>query len=302
MAIGAYAGGVVTYYGAFYIWGTADIQPATLSDSLHPALTAWPWLNGADLLFLSGCLLGGLAAAVVGFVVGLPSLRLRGDYLAIVTLGFNEIVRRILEQTRPILHGREEIAAMPLWRLLTHVGGSLGFTSIHFYTSLFWVYLWVAGVLLVALRLKYSTYGRAFLAIRENEIAAASVGIPVTRFKVRAFMMSAFFAGLAGCLLIHLTGTIKPEELGFMRSFEIVIMVVLGGMGSVSGSVLAAVSLTVLYYGLREIPNASQYRMIVYALALVIIMILRPQGLLGLHEVWELRLFRRRELRGASAP
>jgi branched-chain amino acid transport system permease protein len=138
----------------------------------------------------------------------------------------------------------------------------------------------------VSFRLKQSSTGRAFLSIRENEIAAEAMGINTTKYKVRAFVMAAFFAGIAGGLFAHEVGTsLNPRELGFQKSFDVVIMVVLGGMGSVSGAALAAIILTILPELLR---GFSEYRMIVYALALIIMMIVRPQGLFGIREVWEL--------------
>jgi branched-chain amino acid transport system permease protein len=244
------------------------------------------------MLFVCGCLAGMVVAAGFGFVVGLPSLRLRGDYLAIVTLGFGEIVRVLLQQTDDVLFDKTAIAETPITSLPFKVGGALGFTGLPFYTSLFWVWLAVGLTVLVAYRLKESTHGRAYLAIREDEIAAEAIGVPTTRIKVRAFVISAAFAGLAGALFAHEVGTtLNPRELGFQRSFEVVIMVVLGGMGSISGTVLAATVLTVLPELLRSV---EQYRMIAYALTLILMMLLRPQGLFGLHEIWEIGPFRRR--------
>src|SRR5262249_50034997 len=159
----------------------------------------------------------------------------------------------------------------------THLNSASGFFGLPAYTNVFWVYLFVCITLIVAYRLKESSYGRAFLSIRENEVAAEAMGINTTRFKVRAFMIAAFFAGIAGGLFAHELGVIlNPNELGFLKSFDIVIMVVLGGMGSVSGAVLAAILLTILPEALRAF---AQYRMIFYALALILMMILRPQGL-----------------------
>src|SRR5262249_32858887 len=140
-------------------------------------------------------------------------------------------------------------------------------------------------------RLKESSYGRAFLSIRENEIAAEAMGVNTTRFKVRAFAIAAFFAGIAGGLFAHEVGTsLNPRELGFQKSFEVVIMVVLGGMGSVSGATLAAIVLTLLPEALRQF---SEYRMIVYSLLLIIMMIVRPQGLFGIREIWDFGIFKR---------
>jgi branched-chain amino acid transport system permease protein len=175
--------------------------------------------------------------------------------------------------------------------IATSLGGSLGFSGLPYYTDLFWVYAFVTITLVVALRLKFSSLGRAFLSIRENEIAAEAVGVDTTRLKVRAFVLAAGFAGIAGGLFAHEIGTsLNPRELGFQKSFDVVIMVVLGGMGSVSGAVLAAIVLTILPEALR---GFSEFRMPIYALALILMMILRPQGLLGLKEIWQMRWFRR---------
>ena len=211
-----------------------------------------------------------------------------------------------------------------------------------FYTTPFWVWLFAAVTLLVAFRVKRSSYGRAFLSIREDETAAEAMGVALTRFKVRAFVLAAFFAGIAGGLFAHEIGTaLNPRELGFMKSFDIVIMVVLGGMGSISGAALAAAILTILPEVLRSPPhvwplglvaivfvlvvrrraggraaltlaavtvaleavravalwqgvNLADYRMVLYALSLVVMMIVRPQGLFGVHEIWDYRPLGRR--------
>jgi branched-chain amino acid transport system permease protein len=276
MAVGGYTAGLVTYYGHQLLWGSVAPQGGFFGPS------TW--------LFVAALLMGGVAAALAGLVVGLPSLRLRGDYLAIVTLGFGEIVRVLLQRSSDVL----EPSAIPQasWgTMLTSVGGSLGFTGLPFLTNLFWVWTAVMAVLLVSYRLKRSDQGRAMLSIREDEIAAEAMGIPTTRFKVRAFVYAAFFAGIAGGLFAHEIGTtLNPRELGFQRSFEILIAVVLGGMGSVSGTALAATLLTVLPELLREF---SQYRMIVFAIVLILMMLLRPQGLFGLYEIWDAPFFRR---------
>jgi len=277
MAVGGYTAGFITYYGSLLIWGST--QP-------HGG-----FLGAGELLFAVSCLVGGLTAAGFGYIVGLPSLRLRGDYLALVTLGFGEIVRVFIQQTDDVLFTAEDVRATAPLALLTKVGGALGFTGLPFYTNLFWVWTFVAITILVAYRLKFSSHGRAFLSVREDEIAAEAMGIPTTAVKVRAFMIAAAFAGIAGALFAHEVGTtLNPKELGFQKSFEVVIMVVLGGMGSISGVVLAAVLITVLPELLRSV---AEYRMVVYALALIVMMLARPQGLLGLHEAWELPWVRR---------
>ena len=271
MALGAYGSIVVTYYGGYALFG--DVQK-------HETLLGY----GLYVISLVG---GGLGAAAAGYLVGLPSLRLRGDYLAIVTLGFGEIIRVLLQATPPVLYP-SEMADVPAWERPLHLGGALGFAHGQSYNSLAWTWGAVGLVLLVSYRIKESSEGRAFLSLRENEIAAEAVGVNTTRYKVAAFVLSAFFAGLAGALFAHQLGAgtaSRPEEFNFMKSFESIIMVVLGGMGSISGAALAAVALTGLSEGLRSVQD---YRMVAYALLLVLVMILRPSGLLGSHEIWHL--------------
>jgi len=315
LAVGGYAAGMVTYYGSIRWFESPSMNGGSLSGMTEAAASAEHWFGSGDVLFVCALLVGGLVAALVGFAVGLPSLRLKGDYLAIVTLGFGEIVRVCVQQTGPILkpktlddesnplHGRliyefvvrdaegnsktiqQAVSETPAWEVMTHVGGALGFTGIPKYTSLFWVYLAAAITVIVAFRLKMSTYGRAFLSIREDEIAAEAMGVNTTRYKVWAFVIAAFFAGIAGGLYAHTLGVgLSAESAGFQKSFDVIIMVVLGGLGSISGAVLAAVVVTLLPEWLRGV---AEYRMIIYALALILMMIFRPQGLLGVHEVWE---------------
>jgi len=278
MAVGGYTAVALSYYGSFALWGNHDVHGG--------------FLGVGEWLMVAGCVCGGLVAAGVGYIVGLPSLRLRGDYLAIVTLGFGEIVRVIIQQTQPVMRDASEIAAVSPLALVTHVGGALGFTGIPKYTNLFWVFAFATITLVVAYRIKYSSAGRAFLSIREDEIAAEAMGVPVAKYKVRAFVLAALFAGIAGGLFAHESGTaLNPREFAFQKSFDIVIMVVLGGMGSISGAALAAALLTILPEALREF---ADYRMIVYALSLIVMMIVRPQGLFGVRDVWEIGPFRRK--------
>jgi branched-chain amino acid transport system permease protein len=282
MMVGGYAAAWLTYYGSIQLWG---------SPALHGG-----FLGGGDLLFLLGCLLAGVVAAVAGLVVGLPSLRLRGDYLAIVTLGFGEIMRVIATRTDDVLYP-DEVANTSMLGAVDNLGGSLGFSGVPTYSRIFYVYIFVAILLIVAYRLKASSKGRALLAVRENEIAAEAMGINTTRAKVSAFVLAAFFAGIGGSLFAHELGTtLSPKELGFQKSIDLVIMVVLGGMGSITGVVAAAAILTILPEVFREF---SEYRMIVYALALIIVMIVRPQGLLGIKELWDLGPWKR--LRGGKS-
>ncbi len=283
LAVGGYASGVVTYYGSMFFYGDASARAGILSGM--PLDTAGlSLLTGGDILFAFALLVGGLVSACLGYLVGLPSLRLRGDYLAIVTLGFGEIIRVLIQQTGPVLNHAAYKDA-PFYKLPASVGGALGFNGLPTYTSLFWAFAGVALTVIVAFRLKRSTFGRAFLSVREDEVAAEAMGVDTTRYKVRAFVLSAFFAGIAGGLYGHTIGVgLSAESAGFQKSFEIIIMVVLGGLGSISGALLAAIIVTLLPEYLRAI---NEYRMVAFALALVLIMIFRPQGLLGVRELWD---------------
>ncbi len=210
-------------------------------------------------LFVCALLFGAALAALAGLAVGLPSLRLRGDYLAIVTLGFGEIIRVVFQNTEA-------------------VGGARGLTGIPPQTTLGWTWAVAALCIYCVSALVNSTYGRGFLAVRDDEIAAEAMGINPTRYKVTAFVVGAFFAGLAGALYAHLIGYISPEGFTFLKSVDVVVMVILGGMGSTVGVAFAAVGLTVLNELLRQ---AEQYRMVAFSLLLIVLMITRPQGLLG---------------------
>jgi len=216
-----------------------------------------PGSAAATALFVGAMLLGGITAAVAGVAVGLPSLRLRGDYLAIVTLGFGEIIRVIFQTSEAF-------------------GAATGLTGIPKQTTLFWTWSIAAVTVYVVTSLVNSTYGRGFICVHDDEVAASAMGISPTRYKVTAFVTGAFFAGLAGALYAHHKQVLKPDGFDFMRSIDFVVMVILGGMGRTAGVVLAAVLLTVLPEALR---GFSEYRMIVYALLIIIMMMLRPQGL-----------------------
>ena len=273
MTLGAYTSAFITYYGSMCLWGNADKHGG--------------FLGSGELLFAVSCIMGGFFAAGAGYVVGLPSLRLRGDYLAIVTLGFGEIIRVILQQTGKVIDSAEALKAGGLSKMIPPpVGGALGFGGVPTYTNLFWVFSILTITMVVAFRLKRSSLGRAMISVREDEIAAQAMGVNIARQKVLAFVMAAFFAGVAGGLFAHERSVIiMPKDAGFQRSFDYVIMTVLGGRGSITGVMLAAGLLTALPEFLREF---EQYRLIVYALLLIIMMLVRPQGLLGIHEIWDL--------------
>ena len=279
MALGGYTAGAITYYGSLLWWGSA---------AKHGGL-----LGAGDWLFVFACIVGGVVAAGAGYVVGLPSLRLRGDYLAIVTLGFGEILRVVLQQTDKVMESAEAVrdSTWSDW-FPPPVGGAVGFDGIPKYTNLFWVGAFLTITVVAAYRIKLSSAGRAMLAVREDEIAAQAMGVDIAKTKVRAFVLAALFAGMAGGLFAHERGVIiSPNDAGFQRSFEYLIMTVLGGRGSISGVMLAAAILTALPEFLRDF---DQYRLIVYAILLIGMMLVRPQGLFGIHEIWQVWPFRRK--------
>jgi branched-chain amino acid transport system permease protein len=236
------------------------------------AESAFPaWMNdpmSSTLILLSALLLGGLGACSVGYLVGLPSLRLKGDYLAIVTLGFGEIIRVIILN-------------------IDTIGGARGLPNIPPLANFGWVYTFVVITIFTVWRIIPTSHGRAFLSGREDEIAAESMGVNTTRAKVRAFVIGAFFAGVAGGLFAHYLRYLNPQTFDFNRSFEIIIMVVLGGMGSITGSAFAAIFLTGIREALRPLQELTKidFRMVIYSLMLILLMLTRPNGLFGTREI-----------------
>ena len=227
---------------------------------------------GTTAAYVVALIAGGLLAAFAGLAVGVPSLRVRGDYLAIVTLGFNEIIKGIIQNAEPL-------------------GAQRGLGGMAQHTNFFWTYAFAAVTVYVVLSLVHSTYGSGFLAVRDDEIAAEAMGINTTKYKVLAFVIGAFFAGVAGGLYAHFKQFVHPEGFNFLRSFDIVVMVILGGMGSTAGVCFAAVLLTILPEWLRAVAGSpwlpewlrpiAENRMILYSLLLIILMLTRPQGLFG---------------------
>ncbi|WP_455794776.1 branched-chain amino acid ABC transporter permease [Clostridium butyricum] len=214
------------------------------------------------LRFLIAILAGGILSAICGFFVGIPALRLRGDYLAIITLGFGEIIRVVILNLK-----------------ITGGGKSLmGIDNLSNIYVVFWITVCVVAILFTFIR---SKYGRAIMAIREDDIASEASGINNTYYKVLAFTVASFFAGIAGGIYAHYLTVLNASNYGFMKSTEYVVMVVLGGMGSLTGSILSAIILTILPEALRAF---SEYRMLLYSIVLIIVMIFKPSGLLGNHE------------------
>ncbi|MCR4429009.1 MAG: branched-chain amino acid ABC transporter permease [Caldiserica bacterium] len=259
-AVGAYVSGTLTTL----IWKLSVDQP------IYQTLP----------LFVIALLLGGVAAALIGFLIGLPTLRLRGDYLAIVTLGFGEIIRTIINN-------------------IDYVGGPRGLLGIPQLSNFTLICIFTFLTLYVLRGIIFSSHGRAFISVREDEVASELVGINTTKYKVLAFTIGAFFAGIAGGLLCHLIQIAHPTQFGFLPSFMVLVIVYLGGMGSLTGSVIAAFLLTILEkyllpIGLQALSAWTQptfgfqvgveWRMVIYALLLIVMMLFRPEGIMGMKE------------------
>lgn len=236
MAVGAYASAILT----------TKFIPTELN----------PWL------FPLVVLVGGLAAAVVGLIVAIPSFKTRGDYLAIVTLAFNMIVKSIFEN-------------------IESIGGPRGIPGIEKLTTLPWTFFWTVLAVWIIRNFIYSNYGRGVLSIREDEIASDLMSVNTRQVKLLAFTISSFFAGIAGALFAHVLQFISPRVFDIIKSTDILIMVYLGGIGSITGSMLGATIYTVLLEVLRPL---GMWRMVLMPLVLVLLMLFRPRGIMGLRE------------------
>lgn len=276
MAVGAYSSVFMSvYYSQAAEQWLTSIVGTTLAQSL---------------VFLGVIIFGALIAALAGLVVGIPSLRLRGDYLAIVTLGFAEIIRIIILN-------------------IDGVGGATGFRGavapfegrpiIPLYANFVWIGGFAIITIVVVYNIVHSDIGRALISIREDELASEAMGINTTRYKVLAFVISSAFAGIAGAMFGHFRQFLHTNDFQFIRSIEIIIMIVLGGMGSITGSVLGAIVITILPELLRKLPgDLYGYRLVIYSALLILIMLTRPQGVMGAKEFgipWLKRAQRRPE-------
>ncbi len=224
------------------------------------------------LIFIGSMILGGVVAAFVGFLIGLPTLRLRGDYLAIVTLAFGEIIR-------------------VTFNAINFVGGPRGIPGIPNFSNFTLVTIVALISVIIMRNIIYSSIGRAFLSIREDEVASELVGVHTTYYKVMGFTIGAFFAGVGGALLAHLIQYINPLQFGFMATIYVLIMVYIGGIGSISGSIVAAVGITFLSEGLRLMLDridaltpfhvGPEWRMVIFSVLLVATMLYKTSGLMG---------------------
>ncbi len=238
---------------------------------------AYDWVQSAQAPFFVAVVAGGLIAALFGVLVGIPLLRLGDDYLGMATLGFAEIVR---------------VVAINLPRV---TNGALGFKGIPDHADLWWNFGWCALTLFVVIRLIRSNSGNVFKAIRDDETAAKAMGVDVFRHKLLSFTIGAFFAGVGGALLGSLVATIDPKMFTFVLTFNVLMIVVTGGLGSITGSVLAGIAITILlewlrfvenpvYFGDWELPGIPGMRMVVFSLALIFIILFRREGFMGKRE------------------
>ncbi len=264
MGIGAYTAALLTM----------SVAQKQMTFFIQPLISP---LDKISIPFLPALLIGGLVAAFFGLLIGIPTLRLGGDYLAIATLGFGEIIVVVFNNTINITNG------------------ALGLKGLVPYTNLWWTYGWVVFTVFFITRLVNSSYGRALKAIRENEVAAQAMGVNVFYHKVLSFIVGAFFAGIGGGLLAHLLTTINPVAFNFFLTFNILIVIVIGGLGSITGSVIAGFLFPILLEWLRfieapmdifgiHIPGIPGMRMVVFSLLLLIIMIFYQRGLMGRSE------------------
>ncbi|MEO7190242.1 MAG: branched-chain amino acid ABC transporter permease [Vicinamibacterales bacterium] len=254
MAVGGYS---ATYLTVYHGRALAALFGGSLEST---------W--GVAVVMVTSLTIGALAAGAAGLLVGIPSLRLKGDYLAIVTLGFSEIIRVLILN-------------------IPAVGGATGFTAALPLTNFFWIFLVAVLTIATVRNISTSTFGRALAAIRGDEIAAEAMGVQTTRYKVMAFVISASMAGVAGGLSGQLfANPLNPQNLNFVKSIEVIVMIVLGGIGSITGAVLGATTLTILPEALRSVDQQFPgMRMVLYACLLILLMIFRPQGLLGRREL-----------------
>jgi branched-chain amino acid transport system permease protein len=269
MAVGAYG-------AAFFGVKLAPVVQGVLgAGALADAIT-----------FNVALLIGAALAALAGLLVGVPSLRLRGDYLAVVTLGFGEIIRISFNNA-------------------TFLGAATGYfgdtpAGLPAYTSFFWVFAWAIVIVIVISNLTFSQTGRSLSAIREDEIAAEAMATPTTRLKVLAFSLSAASAGIAGGLFAYMQSGIRPEDFRFDKSIDMVVMIIIGGLGSISGAIVGGIFVAVTLELMRDL---QQYRLVLYALLLIVIMLVRPEGLLGnreLGQVLRARFTRSKAAEGAK--
>jgi len=255
----------------------------TCGKAIESSLASLGETLAAVVVLLIAVVIGALVAALMGLIVGIPSLRLKGDYLAIVTLGFAEIIRIVILN-------------------IDAVGGATGY-QVPGYANFLWIGIFALITVVVIRNIVRSDMGRALISIREDELAAEAMGVNTTRYKVTSFVIGSAFAGVSGALFAHYNKFLSTNDFQFIKSFEIIIMIVIGGMGSMTGAILGAIIVTLLPELLRQLPDIqigttvfkfADLRLVIFALILILTMILRPQGILGTAEIGGfLKRFRR---------
>jgi branched-chain amino acid transport system permease protein len=279
MAVGAYISALLT------------MPPALKVMNFYMKPIA-PWLADIETSFLIALLLAGIGAAIAGFIIGAPALKLRGDYLAIATLGFAEIIRVIFTNTQTITNG------------------ALGLKGIPQYTNLYWSWGLAIVAIILMRTLSTSSYGRAFKAIRDDQTAAEAMGINLFKHKVLSFTISSFMAGIGGALMANLLSTVDPSMFRFFITFQILMIAVLGGLGSITGTVISGVVVTIatewlrfvespMNFGFVKLPGIPGMRMVIFSALLMIVILFYQKGLMGKREFswdWILRFFRKREI------
>ncbi len=268
MAVGAYSSAYFT---------------VTYGKSIESSLAFLGDAAVSSIILIIAILIGASVAAIMGLIVGIPSLRLKGDYLAIVTLGFAEIIRIVILN-------------------IDAVGGATGY-QVPGYANFLWIGIFTVITVIVIRNIVRSDTGRALVSIREDELAAEAMGVNATRYKVTSFVIGSAFAGIAGVLFAHYNKFLSTNDFQFIKSFEIIIMIVIGGMGSMTGAILGAIIVTLLPEVLRQLPDVqvgastfkvADLRLVIFALILILTMILRPQGILGTMEIGNIfKRFRR---------
>jgi len=243
------------------------------------ALNLLPAAIAMQVVFVIAVLLGAVLAAEISFLFGLPILSLGSDYFGIATLGFSIIIKILLDNSDTLLG-------------FVEMKGARGMVGIPKETSLFWVFFFLVIAVVVVRNLLRSSYGRAVISVREDEIAAKAMGIDIAEYKILAFVLGSFFAGLAGGLYAHINGFLHPNTFNFIKSFDPMIIIVFGGLGSITGTVFAAFAWALILEGVLRLflPQGFEtWRFVVYPLLLLVTMLLRPKGIFGEYEIPFLR-------------
>jgi branched-chain amino acid transport system permease protein len=298
MAVGAYTSAYLTTRLTYFdVEKQEYVTQAPILEGLQRLLAESVGLGSGPavaITFLVALAFAGAAASLVALAVGTPTLKLKGDYLAIATLGVGEIIMISLQDIEKI-GGAAGLSNIPTLPALPGIGEVPGLGVQAGASATFWIFGVACSCVLCSLNLQRSTFGRALIAVRENEVAAEMMGLRATRLKVMAFVYGAFFAGMAGALFAHYRLFVVPKDFDWVRSIEVIVMLVLGGIGSLTGAVIGAISMTILPEALRPVEEQLKtpgIRMVAYSLVLILLMLFRPQGLFGQREL-SLKLLRR---------